>query len=98
MAMHDFAAMPTLDLWYHRLNVDEVGDRFGADATSETRKRFARMIRKAETKNRLRALTKLTQLVDEAPPRQVPLRSCGPQGGWRWKRGDPRLGAVDGGA
>ena len=84
-AMHDFAAMPTLDLWYDRLDVDEVSDRFGADATSEARKRFARMIRKAETKNRLRALTKLTEVVDETrrfrrdPPTLVPIEDLVPE-------------------
>ena len=101
------------------------------------------MIRKAETKNRLRAL-KLTQLVDGEPrfrrdaPTLVPVEDlvrvedldgvteavaaiiesfrsslssdrkrlldqyryvhAARKGGWRWKRGEPRLGAVDGGA
>ncbi len=78
-AMHEFAAMSTLDLWYARLDVDEVENRFGADATLEERKRFAKMIRRAETKNSLRAMAKLTEVVDgkrsfrRDPPTLVPI-------------------------
>ncbi len=84
-AMHDFAAMPTLDLWYDRLNVDEISDRFGVDTTPETRKRFDRTIRKAETKNSLRALAKLTEVVDgdrrfrRDPPTLVPIDDLVPE-------------------
>ena len=84
-AMHDFAAMPTLDLWYDRLNVDEISDRFGVDTTHKTRKRFDKTIRKAETKNSLRALAKLTEVVDgerrfrRDPPTLVPIEDLVPE-------------------
>ncbi len=83
-AMHDFAAMPTLDVWYNRLNVDEIPDRFGVGATVQARKRFAQQIRKAETKNSLRALAKLTRVVDgkrtfrRDPPTLVPIEDLVP--------------------
>jgi uncharacterized protein (DUF2252 family) len=62
-AMHDFADKATLDLWYERLDVDEIGERFGDDATSAERKRFAQSVRKARSKNSLRAVAKLTDTV-----------------------------------
>jgi uncharacterized protein (DUF2252 family) len=79
VAMHEFADMPTLDLWYDRLDVDGILERFGDDATSQERKRFAGMIQKASTKNSLRAVAKLTEVVDgelrfrSDPPTLVPI-------------------------
>jgi uncharacterized protein (DUF2252 family) len=78
-AMHDFATMATLDLWYTRLDVDEVGERFGVDATEVERKQFAQAIRRARSKNSLRAVAKLTEVVDgelrfrSDPPTLVPI-------------------------
>ncbi len=66
-AMDDFAGMATLDLWYERLDVDDISDRFGDDATAAERKRFAQVIRKARSKNSLRAMAKLTEVVDGTP-------------------------------
>ncbi len=84
-AMHDFAAMSTLDLWYARLNVDEIEDRFGSRSTADERRRFAKMIRRAEAKNSLRALAKLTVVVDGArtfrrdPPTLIPIEDLVPE-------------------
>jgi uncharacterized protein (DUF2252 family) len=78
-AVNDFTDMATLDLWYERLDVDEIGDRFGDDATATQRKRFAEAIRKARSKNSLRAMAKLTEVVDgelrfrRDPPTLVPI-------------------------
>ena len=83
-AMHDFATMTTLDLWYERLDVDEIGERLGEDATSDERKRFAQAIRKARSKNSLRAMEKLTEVVDgrlkfrSDPPTLVPIEELTP--------------------
>lgn len=83
-AMHDLATMPTLDLWYTRLDVDEIGDRFGEDATALERKGFAQTIRKARSKNSLRAVAKLTEVVDgelrfrSDPPTLVPIEELTP--------------------
>ena len=83
-AMHEFAAENTLDLWYERLEVDEISDRFGRDLTLEERKRFARAIRKARSRNSLRAASKLTEVVDgelrfrSDPPTLVPIEELTP--------------------
>ena len=84
--MHDFVAMAALDLWYERLNVDEIVDRFGAGSTPQQRKRFARSVSRASAKNSLRAFTKLTQVVDGVlqfrrdPPILVPIEDLVPPG------------------
>lgn len=76
--------MATLDLWYERLDVDEFGDRFGDDARTTDRKRFAETIRKARSKNSLRAMSKLTEFVDDElrfrrdPPTLVPIDELTP--------------------
>jgi uncharacterized protein (DUF2252 family) len=78
-AMHDFASKATLDLWYERLDVDEISERFGDDTTKDQRKRFDRGIRKAQAKNSLRAMAKLTEVADgqlrfrSDPPTLVPI-------------------------
>lgn len=83
-AMHDFAGMATLDLWYQRLHVDEIADRFGEDATAAERERFARAIRKARAKSSLRAAAKLTEIMDgelrfrSDPPTLVPIEELTP--------------------
>jgi uncharacterized protein (DUF2252 family) len=83
-AMNNFSDMATLDLWYERLDVDEIGDRFGDDATATERKRFAATIRKARSKNSLRAMAKLTEVVDgelrfrRDPPTLVPIDELTP--------------------
>lgn len=83
-AMRDFAAMATLELWYQRLDVDQITDRFGDDATADERKRFAAAVRKARAKNSLRAAAKLTEVVDgelrfrSDPPTLVPIEELVP--------------------
>jgi Uncharacterized protein conserved in bacteria (DUF2252) len=83
-AIHDFAVMTNLGLWYQRLDVDEIPDRFGDGATAAGRKRFAQAIRKAKSKNSLRAIAKLTEIVDgqprfrSDPPTLVPIEELIP--------------------
>lgn len=78
-AMRDFATMSTLDLWYDRLDVDQMSDRFGRHLKAAERQQFAETVRKAERKNSLRALKKLTTVVDgqlrfrSDPPTLVPI-------------------------
>jgi uncharacterized protein (DUF2252 family) len=68
-----------LELFYHRLDVDTLMRRLADVATKADRKRLARELRKAEGKTSLRALRKLTDVVDGRrvivpdPPRVVPL-------------------------
>jgi uncharacterized protein (DUF2252 family) len=85
-AAHDFAAMTNLELWYQRLDVGEIAARFGDGATAVERKRFAQAIRKAKSKNSLRATAKLTEIVDGQPrfrsdhPTLVPIEELMPAG------------------
>jgi uncharacterized protein (DUF2252 family) len=83
-AMHEFAGMRTLDVWYLRLDADEVPERFGAGTDKEAHKRFARNLAKAKGKDSLRALTKLTHVADgrpqliSDPPLLVPIEELAP--------------------
>ena len=82
-AMHDFAAMRTLDVWYSRLDAQEVMDKAAAMAPKGDRKvveQGEKMLQKARTKDSLQALSKLTEIVDghhrivSDPPVVVPAR------------------------
>ena len=74
-----FAAMRTLDLWYDRIQVEDVIAHFPREYQAIVR----RDVRKAERKNRFRAVAKLTRTVDgqprlaEDPPFLVHLSSVG---------------------
>lgn len=82
-AMHDFAEMRTLEIWYAKADADEVLARASSRATKADRKAVARgekNLAKARTKDSLQALSKLTVLVDghhriiSDPPVLVPAR------------------------
>ena len=83
-AMADFAAMRTMDLWYTRLDVDDIAARWSRQAKGKVRKRFERNVAKARTKDSLRAFGKLTHLVDgepriaSDPPLIVPIEDAVP--------------------
>jgi uncharacterized protein (DUF2252 family) len=66
-AMHEFASMRTLDLWYARIDVDDLVRSFEREASSESAKRLERGLAKARTKDSLKAFAKLTNLVDGEP-------------------------------
>jgi uncharacterized protein (DUF2252 family) len=66
-AIRDFAQMRALDLWYARLDVEDVVGRWGAHASAKQIKRFDRNVAKARTKDSMRALGRMTQLVDGEP-------------------------------
>ena len=66
-AMHGYAAMGDLDLWYHRISVDDVAERFTAIASSKQLKRFEKNLAKTRSKDSLRAFGKLTEVVDGEP-------------------------------
>jgi hypothetical protein len=83
-AMRDFASMHTLDLWYLRLNIDDVVARFGRDASAKALKRFDKNVAKAHGKDSLKAFGKLTEVVDGSPrivadpPLIVPIEDLAP--------------------
>jgi uncharacterized protein (DUF2252 family) len=66
-AMRDFASMRTLDLWYARVEVDELARSFSEQASSKDAKRLERDLAKARTKDSLKAFAKLTHVVDGEP-------------------------------
>ena len=66
-AMRSFAEMGALDIWYTRLDADEIPARFGAGIGDKERRSFEKARRKAESKDSLRAMAKLTQIVDGRP-------------------------------
>jgi Uncharacterized protein conserved in bacteria (DUF2252) len=66
-SMREFAAMRNLDLWYARVDIEELFAKFGSTVTAEQRKRAEKNVAHARTKDSLKALGKLTQLVDGEP-------------------------------
>ncbi len=66
-AMARFAGMTNLDLWYTRVDVDEFLAQWGKIASAEQLKRADRNLAKARSKGSLKALGKLTELVDGEP-------------------------------
>jgi len=66
-AIRSFASMRTLDLWYARVDVDEVARSFAEQASSKEAKRLERNLAKARTKDSLKALAKLTHVVNGEP-------------------------------
>jgi uncharacterized protein (DUF2252 family) len=63
-AMRKFAQMRTLEVFYERLDIEDLARQWGAQAGREQRKRFERNLAKARSKDSLRAVGKLTTLVD----------------------------------
>jgi hypothetical protein len=83
--MHEFAQMRVLDLWYARLDVDEITRRWTAQSTARQLKRFDRNVAKARAKDSLRATSRLTTVVDgkpriiSDPPLIVPIEDLLPE-------------------
>ena len=66
-AIRDFAAMSNLDLWYSRIDVEEIAALAARHETAKQRKRFERNVAKARSKDSLKAFEKLTTVVDGEP-------------------------------
>jgi hypothetical protein len=63
-AMARFAGMRNIDVWYTRLDVAGIIDRFGPAMSQKHLKRLKTTVAQARTKDSLRALAKLCQNVD----------------------------------
>jgi len=63
-AMHEFAAMRNLDLWYARFDVEEGARALEGNATEAQKKRFKKNLAKTRAKDSLAAFSKLTELRD----------------------------------
>jgi uncharacterized protein (DUF2252 family) len=78
-AMAEFAAMGDLDIWYARLDVDEMQAQWQQAVKKSDRRRLEKTLEKARNKDSLRALAKLTETVDghlriaDRPPLLVPI-------------------------
>ena len=85
-AMQEFGGDGQLDVWYARVDIEEVLRDFSSRATGEQRKRLEKNLAKTRAKNSLKAFAKLTEVVDgEArivsdPPLIVPIAElAGPE-------------------
>jgi len=63
-AMHEFAKMSNLEVWYSRLDMAGVAQRWGSEVSSEALATFQKTTTKAESKDQLKARVKLTEMVD----------------------------------
>ena len=78
-SIHRFASMRNMDLWYARIDVDDLRREFSSDATREQVKRLKRNEARTRSKDSLKAFAKLTRLVDgerrieSDPPLIVPI-------------------------
>jgi uncharacterized protein (DUF2252 family) len=84
VAMQDLAGKRRLDVWYARLDVDEIRKELGAQLKSGQAKRFEKNVAKAQAKDSMKAFNKLVQMVDgqpklvSDPPLIVPLEELLP--------------------
>ena len=78
-AIRQFAGMSNLDLWYARIDVDEIAELAAEHGTRKQQKVFERNVAKARSKDSMRAFGKLTEVVDGErrivgdPPLIVPI-------------------------
>ena len=66
-AIRSFAAMSNLELWYSRIDVDEIAALAAQQGTHKQQKQFERNLAKARSKDSLKAFAKLTTIVDGEP-------------------------------
>ncbi len=66
-AMREFAGMRSLDVWYARLEVDELVSQLRSQVKKAQLKRAEKTVAKARTKDSMTAFSKLTQMVDGEP-------------------------------
>ena len=80
-----FAGMGTLDLWYARIEVDQILEPV-RQSSSKRLKRVERNVAKARSKDSIKAFGKLTEMVDgeprivSDPPLIVPIEEVAPPG------------------
>jgi len=80
-AMREFAGMPDLDIWYTHLDGQAIAARWGDRASRKLTDALKRRVQKAQSKDHLAALAKLTKVVDgqlrfvDNPPLVMPAES-----------------------
>lgn len=79
-AIREFATMNMIDVWYSRLDVNGIIDRWSAQADPRVIRRFTETVTKATRRDGIKARVKLTQTTPEGlrfksdPPVLVPVR------------------------
>jgi uncharacterized protein (DUF2252 family) len=82
-AMAAFGAMRTLDVWYSRIDIEDIAREWDSQVSKKAVARFERNLAKARSKDSLSAFAKLTRIVDgeprfvSDPPLIVPIRELG---------------------
>jgi len=66
-AMHGFAGQANLTVWYARADVAELREQFRSQLSARARKKADQVTARARTRDSIRALGKLTRLVDGRP-------------------------------
>jgi hypothetical protein len=66
-AMKNFTSMRTLDIWYSRLDVDQIRSQWAANVGGSLLKQFDRNVAKAQTHDNVGAFGKLTRRVNGEP-------------------------------
>ena len=66
-AMRSFAAMSNLDVWYARADLDDLRAQFASQLKARQRKMVDKGMAKAQTRDSMQELAKLTQLADGRP-------------------------------
>jgi uncharacterized protein (DUF2252 family) len=78
-AIRNFAGMSNLDLWYSRIDVDDISALMDQHGSRKQRQRYERNVAKAQSKDSMKAFAKLTTVVDgerrivSDPPLIVPI-------------------------
>ena len=85
MAMHEFAAMSTMDVWYARLDVEDAITRFRAQMKKAAVRQSESALARAHARDSTQAVAKLTRVVSgqreiiSDPPLIVPVEELAPQ-------------------
>jgi uncharacterized protein (DUF2252 family) len=66
-AIRQFGEMGNLDVWYARVDIDEVIRDLSKRISAKERKRLEKNLEKSRTKDSLKAFSRLTELVDGEP-------------------------------
>ena len=66
-AIRSFAGMSNLELWYSRIDVDEIAALATQRGTRKQQKQFERNVAKARSKDSMKAFAKLTTIVNGEP-------------------------------
>jgi uncharacterized protein (DUF2252 family) len=83
-AMREFATERWMELWYARLDADQIAARFAPDATKQHIRRIDAQLARSRSKDPMRALDRLTHVVDgqlrflSTPPLLVPIEELAP--------------------